>query len=741
MDKNICFIELIKDDDGFFKAGQTIETACIRAYLKENKINSMIYLDDSLPSINDMSDDILSLSDEILIFVVHEECKEILEVLVSNIKELEEDIEIYILGDIISSDDVVSIKAEYGTELVKLLGNVSNDESLANVSVSPYTNGILLPRDISKYGIWIGTSHEKTRSICSLKEDLKKLSEVYSGFSESDEKLINLEGGFIKDSEFLKDTIDELERVNIPFLKFLIPVNENNFNKVIEISKKSDKYKFSISFHKALSDDENEQFIDLIKSGKIKKIYFDVGLLEDESKFISTVLIGASKNLIEIFPVGQIDSDKIKEEVKQILLKNTRRRYLPFFRGFLNSRLGLYGAEKADGYVRHLEVSDKFINKGNLEFVNEIMNVNSSVYVKNRDVNIEDSNYFFNEVGIANVCDKSVKNIFKIFNEANANLSNLISISNNCVHNNSLSYVSHNKVCEISYKEAKKNLDIISKNTESENRYIYLFKLNDKEDFELFLGDAERYKDCHTLIDMPLAYGYLENSCRFLYTSGCNLEKIPRLKIDDEGKIYTCDMQLESVSEVGKSLFEISRNVMATKEKILHEKGCYNCPTKSWCNKCTQLPEFMKEMYCNIMKEKAYVLDYVMLPFIYFRLRETNKGFRSINPQDVKVSNEYMYNYISSDLKGEVAPFLPKFTTFLTIGNKYLLWSPMTSKYYNMSNQFAYAIELLLRRVKKERMPELLAESLGIDREEGTKIIEFVINALKEAGILYREVK
>ncbi|MCR4944222.1 MAG: hypothetical protein K5986_07185 [Clostridium sp.] len=739
MNKNICFIELIKDQDGFFKAGQTIGTACIRAYLKENKVNSMMYLDDSLPSINDMSDDILSLSDEILVFKVHEECEEILQVLISNIRELEEDVEIYTLGNTNLRDDVISIKANYGAELLKLLEDKNDSKCLDELSVSPYANGIVLPRDISKYGIWIGVNNEEKRNISAIKEDLEKLSEVYAGLSESEEKVIKLEGGFIEDSEFLKNIIDEIEKIDIPFLKFLIPVDENNFCDVVEISKKSDKYKFLFNFHEALKDLESEQLVDLIKNKRIEEIYLNVKLIEEDSKFVSIVLMAASKKLISVLPFGEIESNKINDETKQILLENTRREYLPFFRGFLNSRLGLYGAEKADGYVRHLEVSDEFINKGDLEFINEIMNVNSSVYVKDKNINIKDDKWYFDEVGTCNVSDKNFDDTLKIFNESNANLSNLINVYDRNVHNNSLSYVSHNKVCEISYKEVKDNLEKIKMNTKDEERYIYIFKLTDKEDFELFLEDAKKYKDNHTIVDMPLAYGYLENSCRFLYTLGCNVEKIPRLKIDDEGNMYTCDMQLKPVSKVGGSLFEISHNVISEKEKILHEKGCYTCPTKMWCNKCTQLPECIEEKYCNIMKEDTYVLDYVMLPFIFFRLRETNPKFKDITPENIKVSNEYMFNYISSDLRGEVAPYLPKFTTFLTIGDKYLLWSPMTAKFYNVSKEFACVVELLLRRIKKEKMPELLSELLSIDMENSMKIIEFAINSLKKAGVLYRE--
>lgn len=70
-----------------------------------------------------------------------------------------------------------------------------------------------------------------------------------------------------------------------------------------------------------------------------------------------------------------------------------------------------------------------------------------------------------------------------------------------------------------------------------------------------------------------------------------------------------------------------------------------------------------------------------------------------------------------------------------------MIWSPATNKYYNVSSELAYIVELLLRRVRAESIPELVSKLLKIDIEKSERIFDFAINAFKKAGVLYREVK
>ena len=73
--RNICILKLEKNENGFFTAAQTAAAACLRSSLKLRGINSMMYTDDTLPSLNDLAEDILSVCDDALAVYADEENK------------------------------------------------------------------------------------------------------------------------------------------------------------------------------------------------------------------------------------------------------------------------------------------------------------------------------------------------------------------------------------------------------------------------------------------------------------------------------------------------------------------------------------------------------------------------------------------------------------------------------------------------------------------------------------------
>lgn len=742
MNRNVCFIELTKDENGFIKATQTIDTACIRAYLKSNGIESMIYMDESLPSISDMSEDILSLSDEVLVFVIHEECKEIVIALITYIKELEST-EIFVIGDTlcISDENIIKIESNQDEKLMEALGNGFVNAQSDILSVSPYGSGILLSRDIPKYGIWLGRGIGKLRKIEAIKEDIAKLVATYSGLSESVDKVITFHGMFIEEKGFFEAIIEQLIKIDMPFLKFVLPVHSSLICEVITSSKYANQCKFKLKFDLALDDENMNSLLTLIQAQKVFAIYFPAEWLLEQNKFVSIVVSAQKAKLLTIFPVGEVDSEKVDIDIKSVILENTRLKYLSFYRGILKSKTGLYAGVKLDGYVHHVEIPDELYSKGTNDFMNEILCANSSISVTDKKTDVVGDRWIFDECGTARVNDRSFDNHMHSFSQSSLNPSNLIVIDKNKVHINSLAYVTDSGLSQISYKEAKRNISYIKDNFFNQERELYIFSLSDEEDFEMFLQDAEDYKNTHELKDKPMAYGYLENSCRFVISSECPVDKIPRIKIDNDGNIHTCDLQVEPIAKLGAPIFELSHNCFAKREKEFQERGCSQCSIRPWCPKCTEMPLFMKKVYCDIMKKNTYVLDYALIPYVFYGLIETNPQFRELAPYEVKVSNEHMFNIISSDICGEVAPYLPKFTSILLCRGKYLMWSPISNKYFNVSVEFACIIELLLKRVKVASLPDLLSTTLKIDLQDSKEITKAVTDTLKKAGVLYRDIE
>ena len=90
---NLCVLEFVRNENGFFVAAQSAATACLRSYLKGRGVHSIAYTDDTLPSLNDLAEDVLSIADDGLVLVANEENKLLVNALAERESLTQKDIE------------------------------------------------------------------------------------------------------------------------------------------------------------------------------------------------------------------------------------------------------------------------------------------------------------------------------------------------------------------------------------------------------------------------------------------------------------------------------------------------------------------------------------------------------------------------------------------------------------------------------------------------------------------------
>lgn len=736
----ICFVELRKNEFGLIHAVQTIETACIRTFIKRCDLNSVVYVEESMPSISDMAEDVLSLSDEVIVFIVNNECKEVVATLIDYILDIE-DVEICVISkeNLNVNDNVIFLPKDAEKKLVELYGNRSKAENLSMNNISPYADGIILARDYTNYGIWVGRDNNSLRSYDILRDEINSVFNLYSGLSNAQHKEIVLQGCFINKIDLVRDIIVDLEARDTSFIKFIIPIHQEILSEISKLSLNINNYLFNVKLYENIDYDNNSIIEKLIALGKVRNLSFPANWLTHNDAKLNFLVSAQNGKLIHLLPYGEVDSALISDAIKHSILKDTIKQYYTYYRGYLKSRTGLYAGVKTDGYVHHFEAKDEdSISDGQL--VNETLSINSSIYMRDKKVDIKKAIWNFDDNGIAYVKNNSYEEYIQYMREKNINPTNLIVNYGDRVYINSYAYTDNTKLVNLTYKEAKDKINVIMENHKKNQKTTYLFKLVDKEDFDLFVEDARRYKEQHQFMDLPLGYGFLENSCRFISQTGCVMEKLPRIKLDNSDKLHFCDMKAEPLATNSNALFELSHNCLVKKESCIHAKNCYSCPSQSWCAKCTELPDFISSSYCDIIKKQAFILDYVVSSYVYNGLVETNPNYFDLMPDEIYVSNEYMFNLIPSTVKGKVAPYFPKFTTLFLCREKYLFWSPISNKYYNVSKEFAIVIELLLKRVDGNDVPALLSDILDITEIESYSLVENIFSTLKTVGILYRDI-
>ncbi|MFR9192763.1 MAG: hypothetical protein ACLVLG_06580 [Anaerovoracaceae bacterium] len=704
--RNICILKLEKNENGFFIAGQTAESACLRSWLKLNGINSMIYMDDTLPSLNDLAEDVLSVCEDILAIYINEENKVLADALAYRLRELE---------DI----DIVFLSGSKPEEVFYGLLPESSNKELSIMEVSPYEQKILFAQDAERYGIWYGRENEsgikEYRSQNTIKTDIDLINQAYSGLAKDNKKLIPCEGTYIKDSEYLHDIVKLLPAAETP-LCFICPVEENLIDELPDLETVLWKIQLTGENEAVLSE---SKLSELISSEKVYSIHITENASKKLKQIPKSVLEAAQDGKLII----EIDENALAqcEAREELLLRSSARRYIPFSRGFLKSRTGVYTGVPLDGYVKHIEVEGEDMNEAERKCLNELAGINSSVYLKKGELSFSQ----FRE-----------KNM-----DAHVIESNLLRIEQDRLIVNDLAYRSPQKIKEIPYNSANDIIEEMAQQFGTPQASFYIFTMETAEDYEAFLRDAEIFREKHTFEKMPLAFGYLKNYCRFLNSNSCLVDKMPRIQLKGDGNVYVCSNFEEPVGTCSQAIFELTQSCYVKKENTIKERGCVSCIARSWCAKCTQMPDFIQKSYCHVMKSKTYVIDYLMASIVYIDMSSTVPVLKSVKPQDVKVTSEYMFNLTDSKEKGKEMPYFPKFSYMFNCEEKgSVLWSAASAKFFRISSQFALVCEMLFKRLSTDAIMENMQDILKIEKEEAIRMFNSISDTLNKSGAMYRPV-
>lgn len=213
---NLCVLEFVRNENGFFVAAQSAATACLRSYLRGRGVHSIAYTDDTLPSLNDLAEDVLSIADDGLVLIGSEENKLLVNALACRIAQME-DLPIYLLyggSDLnCQAEETVTTIADEAPEetLAKLLGA---GEGRPLMVCSPYEQQIILPRDGEKFGIWFGRVRRdgslEYRDVRGVATDVAKIEEAFHGLHQEERKTVPCSGLYFRNKTYLEQALSVL---------------------------------------------------------------------------------------------------------------------------------------------------------------------------------------------------------------------------------------------------------------------------------------------------------------------------------------------------------------------------------------------------------------------------------------------------------------------------------------------------------------------------------------------------
>lgn len=467
---------------------------------------------------------------------------------------------------------------------------------------------------------------------------------------------------------------------------------------------------------------------------RIVSLRIDVSLVEEQDCLDMINCANAKEKPIQFVSYAQY---WLENYDKALLSTNVKadKQYIALYNGFLVGRSGEYANIPLNGYAKHIEISKEDLNEKVFARLSEFCSVNSSIFIKDTDCDLNekvlihkdtmDQTLYFHEFRSALEEKRSSKQ---------SNPINLITKdSSGRLFVNDAQYEDHIHVQFKTYAEMKAL-------EEPEADTCYFVRIADKESMKCFMEDAENFLKNNNLKDSPLMLGKLENGCRFITRNFCSIDRLPRFTVDSEGVIYPCFEKTEALGTLDDSYFEVVQRAYVNHENKLRERDCINCSANSWCPKCTMLPDYIDD-YCDIMKNKTYITDYILESRMLVELTRKFAIFKDKKPEEFYLSNEYSQYNVKDERKGTEIPYFNKYVCIVTCDDNYVFWVPTRGRFFRVGKVFAIIGECLLKRWKVSEIKEFLLDGYLSSKEEVDSVCSVAFAKFKETGMLHRNIE
>lgn len=733
MNNRVCFVNLKREGSGLYVAESNSLIGLFRCWLSENNIESMDYVDNNLPSLVDTADDILSIVDDHIMFWIEESNMDLTKALIKQIQELEPEMCLSLLSttNVTSLGDELGIKAicsDFETQILSFLEytDVVNTE-MNDEHLSPYSKGIIHPNKSAKLGIPLGI---KTATDC-IERDIKAVIEDIRTISQSigseHEQLITIPIFGIPLNEFKEkeELLNSIE--DTPNLRFEILVEMSGF---VKTGHENVDWNIVVSNEKEVKD-----LIKLKNKVRIHHVISSQTDLLEENTIISLVDYAHKQGIKLIFnhlnnDWRSIDSDQVKK-----MFKYEKGGVIDTFTyGYIFSWAGDYVTVPLNGYTKHVRINAEILSEDILQKLSEFCSINSSICIQSGESHSEEK-YKLSNMSEIYRYNHEVQNVKKMMDDSGSlPMTILLKDEQGDIQVDSVVRNLNLQLREISYKGFKE-LDKIPLDV------FHNIKLEDAKDYELLLEDVETFRKNKNLAHSPLLYGKMQNSCRFMSRNHCSLTKIPRLTIANDGELYPCDDCSKSIGNINSNAyFDVMQNAYVCSENNFNEKNCGKCPAVVFCPKCSLLPDALEMDYCEIMRERSYITDFIIESIVLKQVMLSTPSFSKYKLEDIYLSNEYFQYYLDDVEDGNELPFFSKYV-FMTIHKgEHTIWSPNTNKTFRISKEIALIAECLFKRMSPSTIQKFLQERLGLKAEEVEHICTVTYDYFNKFNLLYRAV-
>lgn len=742
MDRRICVIYLEKGKNGLYRTSNNINGAMLRALMKKYNIDSFQYVEDELPSVMECADDILATIDDDLVYIVNEENVQLSMAIAHEINQLEEINQYFIIeSDIpfeIKIEDVKVLSGDYEQEILNLLDvDVKLDTHKVEGGIEVYSNNIVSMEKAGEVGVYIGRKKKDTymyRDVDEIYKEIDEINKRYEGINALRIPLLTME---INQHPNYKEIINKLLTQYSQFsFEMLIAIDE-----VGNFINNSDNgrlfFKLDIK-----TEDDIKKLISIKRPQNISSIRCNHGLIRKSVQDFKKMMKYVVKNDIDTsFYCTDLRDywiEYLGNELKEFINDNHSENYNALSLGFTISQTCEYVGVSLVGSTKHIVLDKAQVSVENLLKLNEFCSINSALHIYDaegeKSTKLVDK-YHFNRIGEVIRYDAFQNEKKEILMQHHMLPINMVTFSEGMPINvNGITNATGKKYHLMPYSQVdiKKKID---------KEYMITLTLEKIEDLDKLLEDAEIFRETNKIAHSPLQYYNLQNVCRFMSRNYCQVEELPHFRVDQEGEIYPCIDNAISVGNMQEAYFDIKQNTYMYYEKEISRRQCTTCSAVAICTRCAYLPDFMKERFCDIMKTKNYVSDFVIESKVLPGIIRSCKGYEKVKIEDINISNEYMFLYTKGEEYGKEVPYFAKYVFLTECKGMHTIWSPVTNKVYKISKEIFIIAECLLRRWKLEDINNYLVKELNLEKSIIEQVCDIAYTKFFEYNLLHRPIK
>ncbi|NQX47568.1 hypothetical protein HQN87_19720 [Paenibacillus tritici] len=715
----ILFLYFRISDYNLISAEYLWDHAMIRGFLQKKGIESTQYIQSQLPSIYELTEEIVFSGVQQLIIGVDQNNLWCSKLVTREIRRIDATIEILWLtasADIQEEEGIQIVALDYADCLGKIQAWISgsvrgsaNNEK-CDISVNPYSDGLIPSDKAITVGLRLSTG---CPTEYSLERELVFLNTE------------NLNGiiPVLDESQYMQDSlVDELCKLKVNLnLKYTFRVHVRS-----EQLDEAQLQRLVAAGIKDIVIEQDMETLNLKEMLKRYKAWEEIHNIRIRLKTFYPVSADIMDEWIEIEQGVQVHEQAIVN-------------------GYLSFVTGLYPPGFINGSVKHIGITESALY--DLDYhkhLKEFVGLNYSFIIDNSDKFSKQPE----RVSEIHARDSIWRNNLSLFGE----VKDLLGHSQNVLPHLILEEMSEDEFkYELNIDDfyRKEKLQIVKipyasdsdLNIASYSCQYKVLLIDSSEDLSAFLRDVECLNQSGEINHSYQIPSLLAESCRWS-GGNCKLCQMPRFHTDGSGQVKPCGGSSKGAGSVNEGYAAILQNVGAAAEEEQLIRQCNGCEVEAQCSKCTFLPDFMsREQYCATQKNHKSISRYISVTSVLQMLSRSSRLLSGVEASQIKISSNQSVHYYDGDVACYNSIHVPAQHFFLiSIQKQPYLYDALKHKMLKVNEPLAVIFEAFLKGINEKELSDYLQTHYEINDVQAEMLVEEAVQSFVRLGCMPQSV-